>query len=99
MIDEFLISRNEMIKLISECVQIGCERVLADLGKKPKYISQRKAYELFTQSRVKNWVNDEFISPKPNGNGKNSTIYYEYTRLMVLDASDRIVIRKSYNIK
>jgi len=94
MIDEFIISRKEVIKLISESVQIGFQKSMETVGKKPKYLSQRKAYALFKQPRVENWVKDGFISGKPNGNGKNSTVYYEYAKLMELDASDRIVIRK-----
>jgi hypothetical protein len=45
---------------------------------------------------VQNWVGDGLIVPRPNGNGRTSTVYYDYARLLELDASDRIVIRKAY---
>jgi len=96
--DELNISRIEMIHLLSEAVQIGYQKAMESSGKNPKYISQNIAHKMFMKSRVNNWVNDGLISGKPNGNGKTSTVFYEYSKLMELDASERIVIRKAYNI-
>ncbi|MCL2652085.1 MAG: hypothetical protein FWD60_13820 [Candidatus Azobacteroides sp.] len=96
--DELIISRIEMIRLLSEAVLIGMQKEKESSGKKPKYVSQNTANKMFMRSRVKNWVNDGLISGKPNGNGKTSTVYFEYSKLMELDASDRIVIRKPYNV-
>lgn len=96
--EELRISHIEMIQLLSESYQIGYRKAREDLGKQPKYISQNKAYALFMRSRVQNWVLDGLINGKPNGNGKTSTIFYEYSKLMELDTSDRIVIRKPYRV-
>jgi hypothetical protein len=96
MMMELYISSGEITRLLSGAVEIGVRKGLEAAGELPRLISQNKAYKRFHESRVRNWVNDGLIVPKPNGNGKTSTVYYEYARLMELDASDRIVIRKAY---
>jgi hypothetical protein len=95
---DFVISKIETIKILSEAFQIGFRKGLETTGNTPKYISQNKAYKMFQKSRVQNWVNDGLITGKPNGNGKTSTVFYEVSKLMELDMSDKIRIRKPYNI-
>ena len=104
MIEELRISRDEMVKLLSESFQIGFKKAMElSQNKKKRFldkdISQNRAHELFTRSRVENWVRDGLILGVKNGNGKNSTVFYEYAKLMELDASKKIVIRKPYNIE
>jgi hypothetical protein len=93
---EVYMSRGEVAELLAEAVRIGVEKALEAAGVSPRYISQNKAYKRFHRSRVLNWVNDGLIAGKPNGNGKTSTVFYDYAKLLELDASDRIVIRKAY---
>jgi hypothetical protein len=93
---ELYMSKREMTDLLAEAVRIGVEKGLENTGEAPKYVSQSRAYKLFCRSRVNNWVSDGLIVPKPNGNGKTSTVFYEYARLLELDASDRIIVRKAY---
>jgi hypothetical protein len=95
-IEYYNLPKNELIKLISEGVSIGFQKGLEFSGKKSKYISQNQAHKLFVKSRVQNWVQDGMIKGKPNGNGKTSTIFYELSKLMELDASEKIKIRKPY---
>lgn len=93
---DLYISKNDARELISKAVQIGFERGLETAGVKSKYISQNRAYKMFRETRVKNWVNDGLIAGKPNGNGKTSTVYYEYAKLLELDTSDIVKIRKPF---
>jgi hypothetical protein len=96
---EIYMSKHDVITILSEGVQMGFKLALETLGESPKNITQNKAHKIFGRSRVENWVKDGLIAGKPNGNGRNSTIFYEYAKLMQLDASERIKIRKPYNIK
>jgi hypothetical protein len=93
---DFVISKKETLKLLSEAFQIGFQKGCESDSARPKYLSQNKAYQKFKKSRVQNWVKDGLIAGKPNGNGKTSTVYYEYAKLMELDMSDKIVIRKPH---
>jgi hypothetical protein len=88
--------RNEAVEIIAEGCRIGYQKGLEACGAVSKYLSQNKAYALFKCTRVRGWVRDGLIQPKYSGNGRSSTIYYEHARLLELDASDRIVIRKGY---
>ena len=92
----YYISKAEVKAIISEAYTEGFRKGLEYVGEQPKYISERKAFKLYQPSRVRNWVKDGLITSKPNGNGQNSTKYYEVSRLNELDASDKIRIRKPY---
>jgi hypothetical protein len=93
---DLLISRNETINLLSEAFRVGYQRGRESTAASPKYVSKNKAFKLFRRSRVENWINDGLISGKPNGNGKTSTICFELAKLMELDMSETIKIRKPY---
>jgi hypothetical protein len=93
---DFFCTKKEMLHLLSEVRKLGYLDGLQDAGKAPKSISRNNANRLFSKSRVQNWINDGLITGKPLGNGKTSTVYYDYARLMELDASEVIKIRKPY---
>jgi hypothetical protein len=96
---QYYMTPEEAEKLLSRSVEIGFQRGLETAGVKSKYITQNKAYALFRRSRVEHWVQDGLIRPKYSGNGKTSTIWYEYAQLLKLDVSTAIVIRKGYTGK
>ena len=93
---DYRITDRELEKLLAAAVRIGTQKGLEELGERPKYVSQSKAYNRFTRARVRNWVADGRIRPVKNGNGKTSTVQYSLSRLMELDASGETVIRKAY---
>ncbi|MDR1348021.1 MAG: hypothetical protein LBJ63_06280 [Prevotellaceae bacterium] len=92
---DFYCTQSEIIDLLAKVSEVFYNKGKIDAGA-PKYITQNKAYRHFEKSRVKNWVSDGLISGKPNGKGKTSTVYYEYSKLLELDASEKIKIRKPY---
>ncbi|MDR0573031.1 MAG: hypothetical protein LBG96_03195 [Tannerella sp.] len=94
---DYQIAPEELEKILTIAVRIGAQKGLEEIGERPKYVSQNKAYKKFTKARVRNWVEDGRIKPVKNGNGKTSTVQYNFTRLMELDASDTIIIRKVYD--
>jgi hypothetical protein len=92
---DIYVSRNDIVKLISEAVSIGFRKGLELSGMESKYISKNKAHKIFGKVRVNQWIADGDIKPKYNGNGETSTINLEYSKLLELDASETIKIRKS----
>ena len=92
---EYQISKLELTNILAIATQIGFQRGLESVGEAPRFVSQNKAYNRFLKSRVQTWVRNGWIKPTTNGNGKTSTVFYEYARLMELDASDKIVIHKT----
>lgn len=54
-------------------------------------ISQRKAFELYGEARVRSWVNKGKILPLRDGDNKNSTLYYSVTELKTLEAAEKAI--------
>ncbi len=89
------LSYSEVTKLIATGVEIGFNRALQEMGVGSRLISQSEAYRRFKKSRVKHWVNEGKVRPERNeGLGKNSTIYYDINKLLVLDNGEKIIINK-----
>lgn len=95
-IDEIRLSYTDTILLISKAVQIGFEKGLSESGVKSKYLSQNRIYKKYGRYRVDRWVEAGLIQRKYNGNGKNSTIFYDAAKCEEIDLSETIVIRKPY---
>ena len=96
---EYCISREELIQILAIATEMGFRKGLESLGEKCKYISHNQASKLLTRARLENFVKDGLIKPKINGNGKTSTKLYNVVELMLLDASNKIIIRKGYESK
>jgi hypothetical protein len=92
---EYYSTRKEIEELLSCASKIGYIKGLGDAGKISKYISRNRAYKVFTPARIRRWVNEGLLLPKYSGKGKTSTIYYEYLKILELDMSDEIKIRKT----
>ena len=93
---DYCFPKAELFNLLTKAIEIGKQLGQQELGEKSKYISAREAGRLFTVSRVRNWINDGAIKVKSNGMGRNSKKYLELSKLMALDASEIIKIRKTY---
>ena len=91
----YQITKRELEKLLAVATQVGFQRALETVGKKPRVISQNKAHIQFCKSRVQTWIKDGRIIPTTNGNGRTSTIFLDYAKLLELDASEKIIIHKS----
>ena len=93
---EYYCTKKELRALLGAASKIGYIKGLTEAAVLPKYVSKKQAYTVFTSERVRQWVRDLLITPKPLGNGKTSKILYEYARLVELDAIEEIKIRKPY---
>lgn len=84
---DFYCTKKELRELLDGVSKIGYIKGLEDARKIPKYLSQNEAGILFNKTRVRGWVEDGLIAPKPLGNGKTSTKLYEYSRLIELESA------------
>ena len=57
----------ELKNMIIESVRIGVQLALDKLGTFKDQISQREAYRLWNETRVKKWVTDGLITPIKKG--------------------------------
>jgi len=72
-----------------ESAMIGVELAFNKLGIQRDEISQREAFRLFGESRVRNWVNQKTISPIKKGKD-NSRVVYSRIELEVLKSIEDI---------
>lgn len=57
---------------------------------KKDLISQREAYRLFQEARVKRWVAQGLIQPQRNGSAANSKRYYSYAELLSINNGEKL---------
>ena len=93
---EYLLSKTEIDQLLANEREITIVKTLALLGIKTDRVSQNKA-EKIVGGRVKlaNAVKEGRIKAISNGNGKTSTVLYDYARLIEIRNSEKIIIHKS----
>ncbi len=78
-----------------ESAMIGVELAFNKLGIQRDDISQREAFRLFGESRVRNWVNQESLFPIKNGKD-NSRVIYSRIELEVLKSIEDIQNRLNH---
>ncbi len=70
-----------------ESAMIGVELAFNKLGIRKAGVSQRKAYRLYGEAKVKSWVCQELITPTKKG-PLNSIVTYSLIDLDVLKSLD-----------
>ena len=96
---DYCFTKEELFNLLLKVIKIGKHEGKVEIGESKKYISERKAFSLFTPSRVRNWIKEGSIKVKTNGIGRNSKKFLELSELEAIDASETIKIRKPYKKK
>ena len=83
------IAIHELTSLLNRAAENGANRVLEKIGYKQKeLVSQREAYKLFGEAKVKRWVLHNQIVGVCYGAGKNSKIRFSRTDLENLKTID-----------
>lgn len=80
----------ELKTLMSEMAALGVARYHKEHAPASDQISQREAYRLFQEMRVKRWVEQGLIKPQRNGAALNSKRYYSYAELMEINNAERL---------
>jgi hypothetical protein len=68
-----------------EMAELGAQTVLNRLGITRDSISQREAYSIFGEARVKGWIKRKLIDCKSSGAGANSKKTYSLIELRLID--------------
>lgn len=80
----------ELKNLCSEMAELGAANYVKQTKPSVDLISQREAYRLFQESRVKRWVQKGFITGRRGGSSANSKVLYSMADLMAADKSEKI---------
>ena len=80
----------ELKNLCLEMAELGAANYVKQTKPSVDLISQREAYRLFGESRVKRWVHQGFVTGLRGGCSTNSKVLYSMAELMATDKSEKI---------
>lgn len=80
----------ELKTLCSEMAELGAANYIKQTKPCIDLVSQREAYRIFQEGRVKRWVQKGIVSGSRGGSSKNSKVLYSMAELLSADKSERI---------
>lgn len=80
----------ELKNLCSEIAELGAANYIKQTKPAVDLISQREAYRLFQEGRVKRWVQKGVVSGSRCGSSTRSKVLYSMAELMAADKSEKI---------
>lgn len=83
-----IIKTAELKMMLEDVAKLAVAAFIREQTPAKDRISQRKAYWMFGESRVKGWVSRRQIRPIREGDARNSTRYYSIAELYTLLAAD-----------
>jgi len=80
----------EIKNLCMEMASLGAANYVKQTTPAKDLISQREAYKLFQECRVKRWLKDGRVSAIRGGSSIRSKVLYSRAELMAVDKSEKI---------
>lgn len=80
----------EIKNICKEMAELGAANYIKQTKPGDDLISQREAYRLFQESRVKRWVYNGTVSPMRSGSNSRSKVLYSMADLLAADKSEKI---------
>lgn len=80
----------ELKNICLEMAELGAANYVKQTRPSVDLISQREAYRLFQEGRVKRWIKLGFVSGSRAGSSSNSKVLYSMAELMAADKSEKI---------
>ncbi|MGN1211350.1 MAG: hypothetical protein ACI4TM_06665 [Candidatus Cryptobacteroides sp.] len=78
----------ELKNICKDMAELGVAQYIRATSPAEDFISQREAYRMFGETRVKNWLRMGLITAQQNGTGKNSKRLYSKADLMATSKSE-----------
>lgn len=80
----------ELKNICMEMAELGAANYVKQTKPGEDLISQREAYRLFQEGRVRRWVSIGLVSCTRGGSSANSKLLYSMAELMSADKSEKI---------
>lgn len=80
----------ELKNLCKDMAELGAANYAKMLFPAKDLISQREAYRVFGEARVKDWVRRGLVNKVRNGETKNSKILYSRAELLAVEKSEKL---------
>ncbi len=80
--------KDSLKKLLVDAAELGAVRALVHVNALPEYVSQREAFRIYGEARVRKWVSTGSILPQ-KGQKANSKIRYKRIELEIIAKSEK----------
>ena len=80
----------ELKNICKEMAALGAATIIQNDTPSKDLVSQREAYRLFQEMRVRRWVEQGLVTPKRNGVAPNSKRFYSLTELQSLNNAESL---------
>lgn len=80
----------ELKNLCKEMAALGAATVIQNNTPSKDLVSQREAYRLYQEMRVRRWVEQGLITPQRNGAATNSKRFYSRAELQALNNAETL---------
>lgn len=80
----------ELQELLSRVAEMAVATYIREQAPAKDRISQREAYRLFGEVRLKRWVDQCLITPVREGDARNAKRFYSMAELKTLEASEKM---------
>ena len=80
----------ELKNICKEMAVLGAATIVQSNAPSKDLVSQREAYRLFQEMRVRRWVEQGLITPQRNGAAPNSKRFYSMTELQSLNNAETL---------
>lgn len=88
-----IIDSYEFKKLLREAAELGVANYIKTMQPKSDSVSQREAFRLYGESRVRGWLHDKMVTAIKTGHSDNSRIWYSRAELMAADTAERHMLQ------
>lgn len=86
----FTLELYEFKNLCMEMAELGVANYVRKMAPAKDLLSQRKAFDLFQESRVRRWVTLGIVNPVREGSALNSKKLYSRAELLAADESEKL---------
>lgn len=88
-----IIDSYQFKKLLREAAELGVANYIKTMQPKSDSVSQREAFRLYGESRVRGWLHDKMVTAMKTGHSDNSRIWYSRAELMAADTAERHMLQ------
>ncbi|KAA6338351.1 hypothetical protein EZS27_013649 [termite gut metagenome] len=89
-VDMITIELYELKNICMDMAELGAANYAKLLYPAKDNVSQREAYRMFDEARVKNWLKRGLLHTVRSGETKKSKILYSYAELLALEKTERM---------
>lgn len=81
----------QLKSLLRDSAELGVANYIKQMSPVEDSVSQREAFRMYGESRVRGWIDEGMVSAMRGGKSANSKILYSRAELMAADKTERLL--------